>query len=321
MASELELDFRLLFQSAPGCCLVLTPDLTIVAVSDAYLRATMTARDAILGRALFDVFPDNPDDPSATGVANLRASLTHVLTEKQPHAMAVQKYDIRRPASEGGGFEERHWSPVNYPALSSDGRVAYIIHRVEDVTDVVRLKRKESEHNSALQELTVRSEERYRQLLDTAPDAMVVVANDGRIQLVNAQTEKLFGYARSELVGHDLEVVDSRALSAGARGQVTGLLCVPCGASHGCPARAVRPPQGRHRAPDRGEPQPPASGTRRDGLGGDPRHHRAKAAGGRGEADGRAPGERRREHPGRLCAVRRGRSPRSLQQRLSASHR
>jgi PAS domain S-box-containing protein len=207
MASELEPDFRLLFQSAPGCCLVLTPDLTIVAVSDAYLRATMTTRDAILGRGLFDVFPDNPDDPSATGVANLRASLTHVLAEKQPHAMAVQKYDIRRPASEGGGFEERHWSPVNHPALSSDGRVAYIIHCVEDVTDMVRLKRKESEHNTALRELTVRSEARYRELLDTAPDAMVVVANDGRIQLVNAQTDKMFGYARSELVGHDLEIL------------------------------------------------------------------------------------------------------------------
>jgi len=207
MASELELDFRLLFQSAPGCCLVLTPDLTIVAVSDAYLRATMTARDAILGRALFDVFPDNPDEPSATGVANMRASLTHVLTEKHPHEMAVQKYDIRRPASQGGGFEERHWSPVNYPALSSDGRVAYIIHCVEDVTDMVRLTRKESEHNTALRELTVRSEERYRELLDTAPDAMVVLTNDGRIQLVNAQTEKVFGYARSELVGQDLEIL------------------------------------------------------------------------------------------------------------------
>ena len=49
-------DFQLLFQSAPGCYLVLTPDLTIIAVSDAYLRATMTKRDEILDRRLFDVF-------------------------------------------------------------------------------------------------------------------------------------------------------------------------------------------------------------------------------------------------------------------------
>ncbi len=49
--------------------------------------------------------------------------------------MAVQKYDIPLPASEGGGFEERYWSPINSPVIGPGGEVAYIIHRVEDVTD------------------------------------------------------------------------------------------------------------------------------------------------------------------------------------------
>src|ERR1700694_6174738 len=89
-------DFRKLFESAPGLYLVLTDDLTIVAVSDAYLRATMTTRDGILGRGLFDVFPDNPDDPAATGTRNLRPSLDVVRRDKIANTMAVQKYDIRR---------------------------------------------------------------------------------------------------------------------------------------------------------------------------------------------------------------------------------
>ena len=72
-------DFQALFESAPGLYLVLTTDFNIVAASDAYLRATMTQREAILGRGIFDVFPDNPDDPTATGVRNLRASLERVL--------------------------------------------------------------------------------------------------------------------------------------------------------------------------------------------------------------------------------------------------
>src|SRR5436853_3432438 len=59
-------DFRTLFESAPGLYLVLTPNLTIVAASDAYLHAIMTERAEVLGRKLFDVFPDNPDDPQAT---------------------------------------------------------------------------------------------------------------------------------------------------------------------------------------------------------------------------------------------------------------
>ena len=101
------LDFQALFEALPGLYLVLTPELTIVAASDAYLRATMTKREEILGHNIFKVFPDNPNDPTATGVHNLRDSLLSVLKHRAAHTMAVQKYDIRRPSSEGGGFEER----------------------------------------------------------------------------------------------------------------------------------------------------------------------------------------------------------------------
>jgi PAS domain-containing protein len=118
------LDFRALFESAPGCCLVLDPELMIVAVSDAYLHATMTRRENILGRGLFEVFPDNPDDPEATGVGNLRASLDRARHHRVPDTMAVQQYDIRRPDAEGGGFEIRYWSPLNTPVLGQTGSLS-----------------------------------------------------------------------------------------------------------------------------------------------------------------------------------------------------
>lgn len=138
-------DFQRLFEAVPGLYLVLTPDLTIVAVSDAYLDATMQQRAAIVGRNLFEVFPDNPDDPAADGVYNLRASLDRVRHQHVADAMGVQKYDIRRPDASGGGFEERFWSPVNSPVLGRDGALDYIIHRVEDVTEFVRLKKLHTE--------------------------------------------------------------------------------------------------------------------------------------------------------------------------------
>src|SRR5664279_2812576 len=125
-------DFRSLFESAPGLYLVLTPDLRIAAVSEAYLRATMTRREDILGKGLFEVFPDNPDDPAATGVRNLKASLDRVRRDRVPDTMALQKYDIRRPDLEGGGFEVRYWSPLNSPVFDEDQKLTYIIHRVED---------------------------------------------------------------------------------------------------------------------------------------------------------------------------------------------
>ncbi len=146
-------DFRALFESAPGLYLVLTRDLTIVAVSEAYLRATMTTREGILGRPLFEVFPDNPDDPAADGVRNLRASLGRVLAGRAPDTMPIQQYDIRRPESEGGGFEVRYWSPVNSPLLGPEGEVDLVIHRAEDVTDFVRLRQRDSERDSEREKL------------------------------------------------------------------------------------------------------------------------------------------------------------------------
>lgn len=147
-------DFHVLFESIPGSYLVILPDsaYTIVAVSDAYLRATKTTRQEILGRGIFDVFPDNPDDPHADGVSNLRASLQRVITGKTFDAMAIQKYDIRRPKSEGGGFEERYWSPRNFPLLNEAGAVSQIIHHVEDVTDLIRSRQRENNLSVTLQE-------------------------------------------------------------------------------------------------------------------------------------------------------------------------
>lgn len=137
---------------------MLAPDLTIIAVSDAYLQATMTTREEILGRGIFEVFPDNPDDPTATGVHNLRASLQRVLRLQVPDTMAVQKYDIRKPESEGGAFEVRYWSPVNSPVLGQNNEVSAIIHRVEDVTDFVRLRQQEVHQEELTEELRSRAE-------------------------------------------------------------------------------------------------------------------------------------------------------------------
>ncbi|MFF0835553.1 MULTISPECIES: PP2C family protein-serine/threonine phosphatase [unclassified Streptomyces] len=132
-----QVDHAALFAATPSPYLVLGPDLVIVDVNRAYLEATARTRDDLVGQHVFQAFPDNPDDPEADGTRNLGASLHRVLSTREQDTMALQKYDIpvvRRP----GEFEERWWSPVNTPVLGPDGQVAWIIHRVEDVTAFVK---------------------------------------------------------------------------------------------------------------------------------------------------------------------------------------
>ncbi|CEP00802.1 Histidine kinase [Plasmodiophora brassicae] len=129
------LDYRLLFEMIPARCVVLDPNLNILAMTDAYLDATMRRREDITGRHLFDVFPDNPSDQSADGVRSLRASLNSVLQRRETYAQAVQKYDIRNA---DGVFETRYWSNLMRPVLDpKTGDVISIIVRIEDVTELV----------------------------------------------------------------------------------------------------------------------------------------------------------------------------------------
>lgn len=183
-------ELQSLFESLPGLYLVLTPEFKIVAVSDAYLQATMTERAKIIGQGLFEVFPDNPDEPAATGEINLRASLNRVLEERAPHTMAIQKYDIRRP---DGVFEERYWSPINSPLLGADHQVQYIIHRVEDVTEFVR---KKSQAASGSAEMNARMEQMEAEIFQSSQK---VQAANKQLEAANKELES-FSYS----VSHDL---------------------------------------------------------------------------------------------------------------------
>lgn len=186
-------DYQQLFESIPGLYLILQPDLKIIAVSDAYLAATMTERNQIIGRSIFEVFPDNPDDPHATGVRNLTASLDRVLRTRAPDTMAIQKYDVRRPAALGNDFEERYWSPLNSPVLDTDGNVLYIIHRAEDVTEFMHLKMQGREKEKETQGLRTRIEHMEAEIYQRAQELQVtnqaLQESEARLQQLNAGLE------------------------------------------------------------------------------------------------------------------------------------
>jgi signal transduction histidine kinase/CheY-like chemotaxis protein len=152
-------NFQAWFEQAPGLYLVLDSELDIVGATDAYLSATLTKREDILTRNLFEVFPDNPNDDDATGVSNLRASLQRVINTCAPDSMGVQKYDIPIPGSNDGAFETRYWSPRNFPIIDRSGRLINIIHQVEDVTEFMQMRETESRQHLLTDQLQSKAEQ------------------------------------------------------------------------------------------------------------------------------------------------------------------
>ncbi|QMU26588.1 PAS domain-containing protein [Adhaeribacter radiodurans] len=135
------------FNSLPGAYLLLSRDLIMEAVSDAYLEATLTKREDLVGHHIFELFPDNPEAPEAKGKTNVRASLEQVIATGKPHELARQQYDVPDP-EKAGHFVERHWLTRNIPVLDAQGQVYQIIHSVVNVTAAVLAEKKLSQSES-----------------------------------------------------------------------------------------------------------------------------------------------------------------------------
>ncbi|MGW9032220.1 PP2C family protein-serine/threonine phosphatase [Streptomyces sp. NPDC055722] len=154
------IDYRALFAATLSSYMVLGPELVILDVNEAFCRDVRRPREDLVGRFLFDAFPENPADPDPEGLRNLRVSLHRVLCTGKSETLVVQKFDIP-VADRPGLFEERWGSPTNVPVRGPDGQVAWILHRMEDVTDFVLSHADRPRPGQALSELQAMETELY----------------------------------------------------------------------------------------------------------------------------------------------------------------
>ena len=225
-------DFRALFEAVPTPLVVLAPpDWTMVAANEARLQISGMTRAEQIGRRLFDLFPDDPSEPGADGVRNLTASLDRVVATRAADVMPVQRYPVRDAS---GRFIERWWAPVNSPVLDADGDVALVIHRVEEVTELVRLRGEAAaldqlarDQQAAIDRFRTaeaalrRSEERNRRIVEGVKDYAVFVTDPaGEIVDWTPGAEAIFGWPAAEIIGRSSDLLftpEDRAAGVPAR--------------------------------------------------------------------------------------------------------
>ena len=215
------------FNVLPGAFLLLTPDLVIEAASDTYLAVSLLPREQLLGRPLFELFPDNPATPEVHGARNLRASFDRVLATGQPHEMAQQRYDMPDPTVPGR-FLERYWLASNSAVLDGAGQVQHLLHAVVDVTSQVqaeaRLRASEAREQAARAEAE-RQRGELQRIFELAPVAIAVYRGPTYvIELANSLVCTLWGRTQAQAVGTPLFELLPEVAGQGYEELLTGVL-------------------------------------------------------------------------------------------------
>ena len=136
MATATSIDYKQLFTDLPDQYFVIepAPPYTFLAANDAYSTMVNAPLDAIIGRPLFEVFPDLSDRAVKTGKGDLQHSFERCVKTKKPDVMDIIRYDIPNP---DGGFEVRYWQVTHHPLIAEDGTVSAILQAPTDVTEMV----------------------------------------------------------------------------------------------------------------------------------------------------------------------------------------
>jgi formate hydrogenlyase transcriptional activator len=191
---EREREFRKLAENAPDIVMRFDRDLRYRYVNPIVEEYTGLPPKALLGKTNQEV------GMQERYVQSWEAALRQVLGTGRA---TMEEFTFDTPKG------ERHFESRLVPEVGAAGSIKSVLAITRDVTE-----RKQAE-------------QKFRALLEAAPDAMVVVNQHGRIVLINAQVEKLFGYKRDELLGQEVEILVPARFRADHAGHRTNFFAAP----------------------------------------------------------------------------------------------
>jgi two-component system sensor kinase FixL len=177
-----------------GAELAFAPDLTVIACNSAYSEAQGAPCEAMIGRPVHDAFVAGP------ALDRLMASLETVCRSRRPHYVpSGAPRPFNHPAPEG--ITTPDLTMINMPVLGVDGAVRWILHSLEPMPAAADYA---GRGHSAMALALEAAEARLRSILQTVPDAMIIIDERGRIESLSTTAERLFGYSMTEIAGKNV---------------------------------------------------------------------------------------------------------------------
>ncbi|RYY63156.1 MAG: PAS domain S-box protein [Chitinophagaceae bacterium] len=206
-------NFSAIFQHVPAPCLIIgidAPVFTILDVNEAYLQATNSTRESLIGTSVFAAFPANPTDNESKNIERTIHSFNEAIRTGEPHVMSNYRYDIPIPGTDK--FEQRYWTTSNTPIRNEEGEVIYFIHSPANVTELNLLAERERANLEALQY----QRQQLELTLMQAPVGILILQGPQHIvELINPPMCELYDLGSDELLGKPLFSVLTLASNQG----------------------------------------------------------------------------------------------------------
>jgi PAS domain S-box-containing protein len=191
--------YKDIFYNTLATMLIMSPDkpsYTIIDVNNAYLEATNSTREMIIGKSVFAVFPGNPTDEESKNIERTIYSFDEAISTKKPHTMSNYRYDIPIPGT--NEFEERYWTTTNTPVLDENGEVIYFIHSPENVTELYKLTEREK---AGVEALKLQRQQLYSTFMQAPVGIAIFKGPDYVVDLINPPLCKIYTMTMEELMG------------------------------------------------------------------------------------------------------------------------
>ncbi|MBO3270634.1 MULTISPECIES: PAS domain-containing protein [Hymenobacter] len=191
----LPIDYQKLFHALPDNFLLMAPneEATVLDNTDSHVAVSLKSRSQVVGKPLFEAYPVADQNE----VDILAGSHAHVRQHRTPHTMPLIRYDLERPAEQGGGFEERYWQATHYPILDEQGSLLYVLQKTEDVTE----QHQTFLRNQQMQRELAEQQERTRFIVESLPVMIWTTRPDGTPESFNARWMEFTGASQQEVAG------------------------------------------------------------------------------------------------------------------------